>query len=78
VWWIISAVGIAALKAFCFRGKNAVWGGATIGVLVGVVIALIRPSFDWEVIGHSAVIGAFAGLVAEELGWIGDRLRSGL
>lgn len=75
MWWLVSAVGIAALKSYFFRGKNAVWGGATLGALVGIVIALTRPSFDWEVVGHSAMIGAFAGLVAESLGWIGDRLK---
>lgn len=78
MWWIVSAVGIAALKSYFFRGRNAVWGGATIGVLVGVVVAFTRPGFDWEVIGHSAVIGAFVGLVAEFLGAIGDDLKRGL
>lgn len=75
MWWIVSAVGIAALRQYFFRGRNAVWGGATLGVLVGFVIVLIRPPFDWEVIGHSAVTGAFVGLIAEFLGWIGDRMR---
>ena len=75
MWWIVSAVGIAALKAYFLRGGNAVWGGATIGALVGIVITFTRSSFDWEVVGHSAVIGAFAGLVAEFLGWIGDRVK---
>ena len=73
--WIIFAAGIAALKHYRFRGRNAVWGGATIGVPVGIVIAFFRHRFDWEVVWHSAVIGAFVGLVAEMLGEIGGRVR---
>ena len=75
MWWFISAVGIAALEKFFFRGQNAVWGGATIGVIIGFVIAIYRPGFDWEVVGQSAVIGAFIGFLAEILGAIGDRMR---
>ncbi len=75
MWWFVSAVGIAALKSFFFRGKNAVWGGATLGAIIGVVIAILRPGFDWATVGQSAVIGAFVGLIAEILGSIGDRIR---
>jgi len=41
-----NGVGIAAIEHYCFQGRNAVWGGATIGALVGVVVALIWPGFD--------------------------------
>lgn len=74
-WWLISAIGIAALKSFFFRGQNAVWGGATIGVVIGLIVALFRPQFDWDTVGHAAVIGAFVGLIAEILGAIGDRMK---
>lgn len=75
MWWIVSAIGIAALEKFFFRGQNAVWGGATIGAIVGVAIAIWRPGFDWSTVGQSAVIGAFVGLLAEVLGAIADRWR---
>jgi ElaB/YqjD/DUF883 family membrane-anchored ribosome-binding protein len=77
MWWLVSALAIAALEKFFFRGQNAVWGGATIGAIIGVVIAIFRPGFDWETVGQSAVIGAFIGLLAEILGAIGDRMRPG-
>ena len=80
IWWLVSAIGIAALDKFFFRGQNAVWGGATIGVIVGLGIAtfraIFRDGFDWEIIGQSGVIGAFIGLLAEMLGAVSDRLRS--
>jgi hypothetical protein len=75
IWWLISFVGTSAIQHFCFRGRNAVWGGATLGALIGVVIAFFRDSFDWGVVGHAIVIGAVVGLAAEGLGWIADRLR---
>jgi hypothetical protein len=77
MWWVISAVGIAALKLFFSRGRNAVWGGATLGALVGLALVLIRPGHDLDVVGRGIVIGAAAGLIAEFLGLIGDRLKRG-
>jgi hypothetical protein len=74
-WWLVSAIGIAALKSFFFRGRNAVWGGATLGAIIGIVVAIARPEFDWPTVGHGAVIGAFFGLIAEILGAISDRMK---
>ena len=74
-WWLITAVGTAALRQFFFRGKNAVWGGATGGAFVGVIIAAVHPGFNWETVWHSIVIGAVIGLAAEFLGMIGDSLK---
>lgn len=75
IWWLVSAIAMAALEKFFFRGQNAVWGGATIGAIVGVIIAIVQPGFDWETVGQSAVIGAFIGLLAEALGALSDRMR---
>jgi hypothetical protein len=74
-WWLVSAIGIAALKSFFFRGRNAVWGGATLGAIIGVVVAIFQPGFEWATVGHGAVIGSFVGLIAELLGAIGDRMK---
>jgi hypothetical protein len=71
----VSALGIAALEKFFFRGQNAVWGGATLGAIIGVIVAFFRPEFEWAIVGQASVIGAFIGLVAEALGAIGDRMR---
>lgn len=75
IWWLVSFVGMAALERYFFRGRNAVWGGATLGAIVGVVVALARSGFDWGTVGQGAVIGSFIGLLAEILGAIGDRMR---
>ncbi len=75
MWWIVSAVGIAALRRYFPRGKNAVWGGATLGLFIGIVVAIIRPGFEWSVIGHAIVIGAAIGLLFDGLGEISGRLH---
>ena len=74
-WWIVSALGIAALEKYFFRGQNAVWGGATLGAIIGVIVAFFRPEFEWAIVGQAAVIGAFVGLIAEVLGAISDKMR---
>lgn len=60
------------LIVFC-RGRNAVWGGATIGAIVGVILALVKH--NWSLLAPSFAIGTFIGLGAEGLGRLSDRLR---
>lgn len=72
---IISAIGLFAFR----RGKNAVWGGLTIGAIVGLVIAIIYffkgDGFIWRIVGKAIVIGTLAGIAAQLLGIISDRLK---
>jgi hypothetical protein len=66
MWWIL---GIAAAIAFSFMGREgrttAIGGGFTIGLIVGVVLALIYG--DWWLVGRSVTVGILIGLVAETL-----------
>src|SRR5688572_28109180 len=66
VWWLASA-GAALALLTNWRGPNAVWGGATFGALFGVVLAVLRPGFDWSSAGKAVVIGTLAGLAFEWL-----------
>lgn len=66
IWWILSAAAVVILLAH-WGSRNAVWGTATFGALVGVVIAFVRPGFDWGTVGKAFVIGTFIGLVFEWL-----------
>jgi hypothetical protein len=66
MWWILLGAAIVLL-AFHASSRNAVWGGATLGVAIGVIIALVRPEFDWWVVGKGLTIGTFVGAVSE---WI--------
>ena len=60
VWWIL--VGIAVLILLLnFRTKNAIWGTATLGLLIGLIVTVIRPGFDWWTVGKAVVIATFIG-----------------
>ena len=55
--------------------RSAIFGGATLGLIVGVVLGLFAESFGRTII-ISVLVGAMLGFVAEILGKIGDRMRS--
>lgn len=58
---VITVIAIILLVMHFAGGRNAVWGGATLGVLVGLILSLVRgnwslmlPSFAW-----GTIAGAF-------------------
>ena len=67
------AIVAGILLIVFWRGRNAVWGGATIGAIVGLILAIVKG--DWSLLALSFAIGAFAGLGAEGFGRLSDRLR---
>lgn len=79
IWEILTVISVICLIIF-WRGKNAVWGGLTLGVFIGLVIALIYlfkgDGFIWKIVGKGLVIGTLAGTVSELMGSIGDRLKN--
>ena len=78
VWKILGIIVIILLVVFG-RKRNAVWGGFTIGIVIGFVVALFSvfrgDGFDWYIIGKIAVVGTVLGFVAELLGKISDYLK---
>jgi len=71
LWPILGVLTIILLIIF-WRKKNAVWGGFTLGIIIGLIIAILYlfkgRGFDWFIIGKSAMLGTIIGLVAELLG----------
>jgi len=76
MWTTLSLFSLIILFYFFLKGANAVWGGATIGLIAGIVIALIGDGFDWFIIYKSIVIGILMGGAAELLGLISSKLKS--
>jgi len=78
-WGILSIISFIGLIVFWRKG-NAVWGGLTIGVIIGLIIAIVYffkgNGFSWAIIAKGLVIGALAGIVAELLGFISDKLKN--
>ena len=71
---IFLLLGVAALIiSFFMKGRSAIWGGATLGLVIGLVYGLLKG--DLSDILRFALIGADLGLLANILGWIGDRLK---
>lgn len=78
-WIILGLVSIALLMVY-WRKRNAVWGGLTAGVIVGLIIAIIYfikgSGFIWVIIGKSAILGVLAGFFAELLGIISSNIKN--
>ena len=70
----ILAIIAGVLLILHWKGPNAVWGGAGVGAIVGVVIALIKG--DWGLLALSFAAGSFAGTVFEWVGRIANKVRS--
>ncbi len=70
---VLLLIGIGSLVlSFFIQGKSAIWGGATIGLIIGIILGVIsRDSSD---IFRAALIGADIGLLANILAWMGNRL----
>jgi len=75
IWQILGIVAIVLLVIF-WKNKNAVWGGLTLGIIIGIIIAIFYGNgFDWHIIGKSAISGTILGFIAELLGKGSDLLK---
>ncbi|PIQ06000.1 MAG: hypothetical protein COW72_02370 [Candidatus Nealsonbacteria bacterium CG18_big_fil_WC_8_21_14_2_50_37_10] len=79
IWTILTIISGILLILYFSGGRNSVWGGLTLGIIVGVIAALIfvfrGNGFDWHIIGKAAIIGTLAGFIADLLGRLSDYLR---
>lgn len=64
MWTILSAIAIVSLIGFFSRGPNAIWGGATVGLIVGFILALFGDKFEWFTVWKGFVVGILLGLLA--------------
>ena len=67
---IIIAVVLLALH---WKGPNAVWGMATLGIIVGFIVALTTK--DWSKLALIFAIGTFVGTFFEWMGRIANKLK---
>jgi len=75
MWIVLTVIAAISMVVFFMRGPNAVWGGATLGIVVGIIIAIFGDGFDWSIIWKAIVVGTLAGVVAELLGEMSTRLK---
>ena len=76
MWTILTMVALILLLLFFLKGPNAVWGGAIIGLIAGIIIALIGDGFNWFIIYKYIVMGILMGGVAELFWLISSKLKS--
>jgi len=79
IWKILGIIALVLLIIF-WRKRGAIWGGMTLGVVAGLIVAVVfvfkGDGFDWRVIGKGAILGTFAGLVADLIGKVSDLLKN--
>jgi Na+/proline symporter len=77
--WVSSGIFAVVLLIIFWHRRNAVWGGLTLGAIVGSIIiifsALRESGFNWYVIGKFAIVGTLLGFIAELLGKLSDSLK---
>jgi thiamine transporter ThiT len=74
--WKILAIIAAILMVLSFvRRQNTIWGGATIGLIVGVIIAMVK-NFNWSITYKAVVIGILVGFIADLLGMLSDFIKN--
>lgn len=71
IWNILGIVALISLFIFA-KGKSSVWGGLTLGLIIGIVIALIYVfkghGFEWAILKKSVIIRTLLGISGELLG----------
>lgn len=79
VWIVLGLISVLSLILTFFGRKNAIWGGLTIGVVAGFIIAfiyLIRGNpFNWLMVEKATIIGTLSGVIFEILGALSDYLK---
>ena len=72
--WTILAVIALILLAIYWNSRNAVWGGLTLGIIVGLLWKFIGGT-DWYILVKVATIGTLLGFGAELLGMLSNHLK---
>lgn len=72
--WTILGIATLILLVVYWYNRNAVWGGLTIGIIVGLLIALFS-GFNWSIITKGAISGTIIGFGAELLGKVSDYIK---
>lgn len=67
IWWAVIAAACIVALVYSQRGPNAVWGTATVGALVGVVLALVYPGHFWWTLAKAVAVGSLIGFAFELL-----------
>jgi len=75
IWTILVITALILLVVYWNIGRrNAVWGGLTLGIIVGVLWKIFGGT-DWYIVVKVTTIGTLLGFGAELLGMVADYLK---
>lgn len=81
LWNSLTIITAILLVIYWNKGRNPVWGGLTLGIILGFVVdiffVLTGKKFQWSMIGRGAILGTLAGFMAELLRKLSDFIRKG-
>lgn len=72
--WTILVIIALVLLAKYWGSRNAVWGGLTLGIIIGLIWKFVGGT-DWYILVKVATVGTLLGFGAELLGMLSDRLK---
>lgn len=79
MWRVLGVIAIILLIINFRKGQNSVWGGLSLGVIVGfiiaVILALMGKGFNWLVILRAIIVGIIVGFLADLLGEVPKLLK---
>jgi len=67
-------IAVIAMLVITWSRRSAIWGGATVGLIIGGLIGLFTGNIFLS-IKNGVTIGGTIGIIAEVLGAISDRLN---
>jgi general stress protein CsbA len=74
-WKILAILAFISLIIF-WRERNSVWGSLTLGVIIGLLIALFKKGdFDWYIVLKVGVISVLVGVFSELMSKIGEHIK---
>ena len=71
--WAILAIVAGVLLIMFWRRRMVTLPTTILGVIVGIILSIVKSR--WSLMLPCFTIGAFAGLAAEGLGMLSDRLK---
>lgn len=74
MWTGLGIIAIVILLLY-WRGPNPVWGVATAGALIGVVVALFA-GFRWYIVWRAIVVATIVGIVLEGVNLLVNKLAA--
>lgn len=79
IWTVLGIAAIICLVISFFIGKNAIWGGLTIGIIIGLIVGIINwiagNGFNLELVKKILTVAILAGVFFEFLGRLSKKKR---